>query len=122
MNMKKHDIYTYLEKAKKNIIERGLCDNDGDILSGGHRYLRNILHEADSWGELWDSDSIWIPDPENDYTSVEEMQYKDGWCYVYNRDITEKSLRIFCMAYGVDYDELTDNMSVILDDDEDFVV
>ncbi len=122
MNMNKRDIYSYLEKAKKNIIERGLCDSDGDILTAGHRYLRNFLRQREDWGEMWDGDSVWIPDPEYDYASIEEMSDKDGWRYVYNRDITEKSLRIFCMAYGEDYDELTDNKSVILDDDEDFVV
>lgn len=122
MNMKKRDIHTYLEKAKKNIVEFGLCDNYGDIASAGHKYLRTILHGGESWGELWDSDSIWIPDPEYDYASVEEMSDTDRWRYVYNRDLTEKELRIFCMAYGVDYDELTDNKSVILQDDEDFIV
>lgn len=122
MNMDKREIHTYLEKAKKNIVERGLCDKYGDILDVGHRYLRTILHENDNWGELWDSNSVWIPDPEYDYTSVEDMRYRESWRYFYNVDLTEKSLRIFCMAYGVDYDELTDNKSVILDDDEDFVV
>ena len=122
MNMKQRDIHTYLEKAKKDIVERGLCDNYGDIESEGHRYLHTILHGGESWGELWDSDSVWIPDPEYDYASVEEMSNKDVWRYVYNRDLTEKSLRIFCIAYGIDYDELTDNKTVILDDDEDFVV
>lgn len=122
MNMNKCDIYSYLEKAKKNIIERGLCDSDGVILTAGHRYLRNFLRQREDWGEMWEYDSVWIPDPEYDYASVEEMSDKNGWCYFYNSDITEKSLRIFCMAYGVDYDELTDNKSVILDEDEDFVV
>ena len=122
MNMKQRDIHTYLEKAKKDIVERGLCDNYGDIASVGHRYLHTILHGGESWGELWDSDSVWNPDPKYDYASIEEMSNKDVWRYVYNRDLTEKSLRIFCIAYGVDYDELTDNKSIILDDDEDFVV
>lgn len=122
MNMNKCDIHSYLEKAKKNIIERGLCDPDGVILTAGHRYLRNFLRQREDWCEMWEYDSVWIPDPEYDYASVEEMSDKNGWRYFYNRDITEKSLRIFCMAYGVDYDELTDNKSVILDDDEDFVV
>lgn len=122
MNMNKCDIHTYLEKAKKNIIERGLCDSDGVILTAGHRYLRNFLRQREYWGEMWEHDSVWIPNPEYDYASVEEMRDKNGWCYFYNSDITEKSLRIFCMAYGVDYDELTDNKSVILDEDEDFVV
>lgn len=122
MNMKRHEILTYLEKAKKDIIERGLCDKYGDILSAGHQYLHNILHENDNWGELWDSNSIWIPDPEYDYTSIEDMRHRDVWRYFYNNDLTEKSLRIFCMAYGVDYDELTGNTMVILNDDEDFVV
>ena len=120
--MKQRDIHTYLEKAKKNIVERDLCDQYGDIMSAGHKYLHAILHRGESWGELWDSDSVWIPDPEYDYASVEEMSDKDIWRYVYNHDLTEKSLRIFCMAYGVDYDELTGNTMVILDDDEDFVV
>ena len=120
--MDKREIHTYLEKAKKNIVERGLCDKYGDILDVGHRYLRTILHQNDNWGELWDSNSVWIPDPEYDYTSVEEMRSREIWRYFYNVDLTEKSLRIFCMAYGVDYDELTGNNTVILDDDEDFVV
>ena len=122
MNMKKRDIHTYLEKAKKNIVERGLCDVYGDIMDEGHRYLRTILHERDYWSELWDSNSIWIPSPSHDYASVEDMSHSDIWRYVYNSQLTEKALKIFCMAYGVDYDELTDNKSVILDDDEDFVV
>ena len=120
--MKKRDIHTYLEKAKKNIVERGLCDVYGDIMDEGHRYLRTILHERDYWSELWDSNSIWIPSPSHDYASVEDMSHSDIWRYVYNSQLTEKALKIFCMAYGVDYDELTDNKSVILDDDEDFVV
>lgn len=122
MNMDKREIHTYLEKAKKNVIESGLCDSYGDILSAGHKYLFTILRGGESWGELWDSDSIWIPDPEYDYASIKDMSDKYAWRYVYNNDLTEKSLRIFCMAYSVDYDELTDNKSVILDDDDDFVV
>lgn len=120
--MDKRDIYSYLEKAKKNIVERGLCDKYGDIMDAGHRYLRPILCQRESWGEFWDSDSVWIPDPEYDYASIEDMSNKNHWRYFYNHDLTEKELRIFCMAYGVDYDELTDNKSVILDDEEDFVV
>lgn len=120
--MEHKKIIEYLRLAQQQVIDRGLCTKYGDICGHGNDWLDSWLDHMPDWGVFWDSDSIWIPDDEDkEYTNKSEMTNPAEWSYVWINDMEERHLKIFCIAYDVDYDELIGNKSIIFDDD-DFVV
>lgn len=114
------------------LVTKGITDKYGKIHGEGRRILNNVFtNHAPGWSNLFYSDNTGSPIdspqlPINLWAVENEERKLDPYEWGYFKDnqrtheITEELLTRFAKIFNVE-DAITDN-SVILDDDDDFVV
>lgn len=114
------------------LVTKGITNKYGKIQNEGRRILNTIFDShAPGWSNLFYTDNqvspIESPDaPINLWAVVSEQRLLDPFEWSYFKDnqryheITEEILKLFAKTFNVE-DAIEDN-SVILDDDDDFVV